>query len=105
MVLVVFLQEDEDVPNVYRNLKIFCETAPGTVSIQAWTGYIVNMYERRIVYVFFTFRANEYNKNNMSKKAYMFFLSFSIAPMLIDRIMSHRKPDIGYYNFYHNYIV
>ena len=28
MALVVFLQEDEDVPNVYRNLKIFCETAP-----------------------------------------------------------------------------
>ena len=28
MALVVFLQEDEDVPSVYRNLKIFCETAP-----------------------------------------------------------------------------
>ena len=27
MALVVFLQEDEDVPSVYRNLKIFCETA------------------------------------------------------------------------------
>ena len=28
MAVVVFLQEDEDVPSVYRNLKIFCETAP-----------------------------------------------------------------------------
>ena len=28
MTLVVFLQEDEDVLSVYRNLKIFCETAP-----------------------------------------------------------------------------
>ena len=28
MALVVFLQEDEDVLSVYRNLKIFCETAP-----------------------------------------------------------------------------
>ena len=28
MALVVFLQEDEDVPSVNRNLKIFCETAP-----------------------------------------------------------------------------
>ena len=28
MALVVFVQED-DVPSVYRNLKIFCETAPG----------------------------------------------------------------------------
>ena len=28
MALVVFLQEDEDVPSVYRNLKNFCETAP-----------------------------------------------------------------------------
>ena len=27
MTLVVFLQEDEDVLSVYRNLKIFCETA------------------------------------------------------------------------------
>ena len=27
MALVVFLQEDEDAPNVYRNLKIFCEMA------------------------------------------------------------------------------
>ena len=30
MALVVLLQEDENVPSVYRNLKIFCETAPGT---------------------------------------------------------------------------
>ena len=28
----MFLQEDEDVPSVYRNLKIFCETAPRHVS-------------------------------------------------------------------------
>ena len=28
MALVVFLQEDEDVPSVNPNLKIFCETAP-----------------------------------------------------------------------------
>ena len=28
MALVVFLQEDEDVPSVNRNLKFFCETAP-----------------------------------------------------------------------------
>ena len=28
MALVVFLQEDEYVPSVYRNLKIFCETVP-----------------------------------------------------------------------------
>ena len=28
MALVVFLQEDEDVLCVYRNLNIFCETAP-----------------------------------------------------------------------------
>ena len=28
MALMVFLQEDEDVPSVYRVLKIFCETAP-----------------------------------------------------------------------------
>ena len=28
MALMVFLQEDEDGPSVYRNLKIFCETAP-----------------------------------------------------------------------------
>ena len=28
MALVVFFQEDEDVLIVYRNLKIFCETAP-----------------------------------------------------------------------------
>ena len=27
MALVVFFQEDEDVLSVYRNLKIFCETA------------------------------------------------------------------------------
>ena len=27
LALVVFLQEDEDVPSVYLNLKIFCETA------------------------------------------------------------------------------
>ena len=26
MTLMVLLQEDEDVPSVYRNLKIFCET-------------------------------------------------------------------------------
>ena len=31
MALVVFLQEDEDVLSVYRNLKIFCETAPRAV--------------------------------------------------------------------------
>ena len=30
MALVVFLIEDEDVLSVYRNLKIFCETAPWT---------------------------------------------------------------------------
>ena len=28
MALVLFLKEDEDVPSVYHNLKIFCETAP-----------------------------------------------------------------------------
>ena len=28
MALMVFLQEDEDVPSVYRNLKFFCGTAP-----------------------------------------------------------------------------
>ena len=28
MALEVFLQENEDVPSAYRNLKIFCETAP-----------------------------------------------------------------------------
>ena len=28
MALVVFLQEDEDFSSVYRNLKIFLETAP-----------------------------------------------------------------------------
>ena len=28
MALVVFHQEENDVPSVYRNLKIFCETAP-----------------------------------------------------------------------------
>ena len=28
MALVVFFQEDDDSPNVYRNLKIFCETTP-----------------------------------------------------------------------------
>ena len=33
MALVVFLQEDEDVLSVYRNLKIFCETAPCTTLI------------------------------------------------------------------------
>ena len=32
MALVVFVQEDEDVPSVYRNLKIFCETAPRPLS-------------------------------------------------------------------------
>ena len=30
MASVVFFQEDEDVPSVYRNLKIFCETAPSS---------------------------------------------------------------------------
>ena len=30
MTQLVFLQEDEDVPSVYRNLKIFCETAPAS---------------------------------------------------------------------------
>ena len=34
MALVVFFQEDEDVPSVYRNLKIFCETAPLSVARQ-----------------------------------------------------------------------
>ena len=28
MAMVVFLQKDEDVPSVYRNLNIFCEMAP-----------------------------------------------------------------------------
>ena len=28
MTLVVFFQEDKDVPSVYRNLKICCETPP-----------------------------------------------------------------------------
>ena len=28
MTLVVFIQEDENAPSVYRNLKNFCETAP-----------------------------------------------------------------------------
>ena len=32
MALVVFLQMDEDVLSVYRNLKIFCETAPRPVN-------------------------------------------------------------------------
>ena len=31
MALVVFLQEDEDVPSVYLNFKIFCETAPWSI--------------------------------------------------------------------------
>ena len=34
MALVVFFQEDEDVLSVYRNLKIFCETAPGTLALR-----------------------------------------------------------------------
>ena len=39
MALVVFVQEDEDVPSVYRNLKIFCETAPWRfVSSICWEG-------------------------------------------------------------------
>ena len=33
MALVVFLKDDEYVPSVYRNLTIFCETAPGFVVI------------------------------------------------------------------------
>ena len=33
MALVVFLQEDEDVPRLNRNLKIFCETAPRTAIV------------------------------------------------------------------------
>ena len=33
MALAVFLQKDEDVPSVYRNLKIFCETAPYTAQV------------------------------------------------------------------------
>ena len=32
MALVVFLQDDEDVLSVYRNLKIFCETATSACS-------------------------------------------------------------------------
>ena len=35
MAPVVFLQEDEGVPSVYHNLKIFCETAP-SYSIALW---------------------------------------------------------------------
>ena len=33
MALVGFLQEEEDVLSVNRNLKIFCETAPCTLNI------------------------------------------------------------------------
>ena len=33
MALVVSLQEDEDIQNVYRNLKIFCETDPRAVNM------------------------------------------------------------------------
>ena len=36
MTLVVLLQEDEDVPSVYRNLKIFCETADKNRSVCTW---------------------------------------------------------------------
>ena len=35
MVLVLFFQED-DVPSVYRNLKIFCETAPRLFVADVW---------------------------------------------------------------------
>ena len=35
MALVVFVQEDEDVPSVYCNLKIFCETAPWPLNISS----------------------------------------------------------------------
>ena len=33
MELVVFLQEDEDVPSVHRDIKIFCETAPWSFNL------------------------------------------------------------------------
>ena len=33
MALMVFLQENEDVPSVYRNLKIFCEMAPSLARV------------------------------------------------------------------------
>ena len=47
MALVVFLQEDEDVPSVYRNLKIICETAPCIIT-GLWTlpgrdGFVVSV--------------------------------------------------------------
>ena len=42
MALVVFLQEDEDLPSVYRCLKIFCETAPGFGS-HRWFLYITTL--------------------------------------------------------------
>ena len=35
MAMVVFLRKDEDVLSVYRNLKIFCETAPWYVNGEA----------------------------------------------------------------------
>ena len=34
MALVVFLQEDENVLSMNRNLKIFCETAPSYTEIK-----------------------------------------------------------------------
>ena len=41
MALVVVLQEDEDVLNVYRNLKIFCEMAPWSIFLATPKGSIV----------------------------------------------------------------
>ena len=38
MALVVFLQEDENVQSLYRNLKIFCETAPWTFELSLGLG-------------------------------------------------------------------
>ena len=38
MALVMFLQEDEDVPSVYCNLKIVCETAPGICRVPVEAG-------------------------------------------------------------------
>ena len=37
MALVVFLQENEDVPRLNRNLKIFCETAPSDTVYEVYS--------------------------------------------------------------------
>ena len=42
MALVVFFQEDEDVPIVYRNLKIFCETDPWPIHLALKLSHLFN---------------------------------------------------------------